>query len=99
MGSAWLLSSELVAGEGEDPELGIFLRQLHQLAVVDVRLASPGGHVHDDQDLALVLGQTDGLAINIFNIKLIHGVTHADVHRRGCLGLLAWLAATACLLI
>ena len=81
--SSWLLRSELVAREGQNPELRIFLCQLHQLAVVDVCLASPGGHIHDDQDLALVLSQTDRLAINIFNFKLIHRATHGDVHRSG----------------
>ena len=81
--SSRFLPSELVAREGEDPELRIFLCQLHQLAVVDVSLASSGGHVHDDQDLALVLSQTDCLAINIFNFKLIHRATHGDVHRSG----------------
>ena len=95
--SSRLLPSELVAREGEDPQPGIFLRQLHQLAVVDVGLASPGGHVDDDQDLALVLGQADRLAINISYFKLMHGATHVDT--TGCLELLACPAARTSLLI
>ena len=90
--SSRLLPSELVAREGEDPELRIFLRQLHQLAVVDVGLASSGGHVDDDEDLALVLGQTDSLAINISNFKLMHRAGHVDT--TDCLERLAWPAPT-----
>ena len=75
----------------------IFLCQLNQLAVVDVGLASSGGHVDDDEDLALVLVQTDSLAINISNFKLIHRAGHVDTS--GCLELLAWLAPTTSLLI
>ena len=97
--SSRFLPSELVAREGQHPELRIFLCQLHQLAVVDVRLASPGGHVDDDQDLALVLGQTDRLPLNICHFKLMHrggGGCHVDTN---CwLELLAWLAATTRLL-
>ena len=74
--SSRFLPSELVAREGEDPELRIFLCQLHQLAVVDVGLASSGSHVDDDEDLALVLGQTDSLALNISNFKLMHRAGH-----------------------
>ena len=101
--SSRLLRSELVAREGQNPELRIFLCQLHQLAVVDVCLASPGGHIHDDQDLALVLGQTHSLAIDIRNFKLMNGGggggTHVDTSYWSCLELLAWLAATTRLLI
>ena len=97
--SSRFLPSELVAREGEDPELRIFLCQLHQLAVVDVSLASSGGHVDDDQDLALVLGQTDSLAINISHFELIHGGGGAHVDRSSRLELLAWLTATTRLLI
>ena len=47
----------LVTREGQDPEVGILLCQLHQLAVVDIRLPSSGGHVHNHTDLARVLAQ------------------------------------------
>ena len=99
--SSRFLPSELVAREGQDPELRIFLCQLHQLAVVDVSLASSGGHVDDDQDLALVLGQTDSLAINICHFELIHGGEGGGAHvdRSSRLELLAWLTATTRLLI
>ena len=102
--SARLLSSKLVTGEGQHSDLRVLLCQLHQLAVVDVCLASPGGHIHDDQDLALVLGQTHSLAIDIRNFKLMNGGgggggTHVDTSYWSCLELLAWLAATTRLLI
>ena len=90
--SSRFLPSELVAREGQDPELRIFLCQLHQLAVVDVSLASSGGHVDDDEDLALVLVQTDSLAINISDFKLMHRAGHVDT--TDCLERLAWPAAT-----
>ena len=47
-----LLASKLVTGKQKYPQLRIFTRQLHHLGVVDVCLASLGGHIDNAEDMA-----------------------------------------------
>jgi len=66
---AGLLGPELVAGEGEDGQLTLGLvvlfEQLYQLRVVDLGLASLGGHVDHDTDLPGVLAELHLVAVNV----------------------------------
>ena len=57
--------------------LGILLRQLHQLPVVGVRLASPGGHVDDAEDAASVGVQPHRGPVDGVDGELVDGVRHA----------------------
>ena len=68
----------LVTREGQDPEVGILVCQLHQLAIVDIRLPSSGGHVHNEEDMSPVLVQTDSITVNILDFELIHRARHDD---------------------
>ena len=56
--------------------LGILLRQLHQLPVVGVRLASPGGHVDDAEDAASVGVQPHRGPVDGVDGELVDGVRH-----------------------
>ena len=57
--------------------LGILLRQLHQLPVVGVRLASPRGHVDDAEDAASVGVQPHRGPVDGVDGELVDGVRHA----------------------
>ena len=73
-----LLASELIAGEQEDPQLGILGRQLHQPGVVDVCLASLGGHVDDAENVSPIPLQIHVLAVDILDSELVHSVRCHD---------------------
>ena len=68
-----LLAPELIAGKQEEPQLGVFARQLHHLGVVSVCLASLGGHIDHNTDLASVPAHVHILTIDIFGRKLVDG--------------------------
>lgn len=72
---AGLLGTKLVAGEGEDGQLilclVVFVEQLYQLRIVDLGLASSGGHVHNHTDLARVLAQVHLVPVNVSGRELI----------------------------
>ena len=70
----WLLAPKLIAGKQENPQLGIFARQLHHLGVVDVCLASLGGHIDNAEDMAPIPLQTHILAINVLDSELVNSV-------------------------
>ena len=56
---------------------GILLRQLHQLPVVGVCLASPRGHVDDAEDAASVGVQPHRGPVDGVDGELVDGVRHA----------------------
>ncbi|CAH0395291.1 unnamed protein product [Bemisia tabaci] len=73
---ARLLAQELVRREGEDPEalgLGVFVVELLELLVVGLGEPALAGHVHDDADVVLVLGEVDFVPADVLGGEVIDG--------------------------